>query len=120
MSIQNPSTESDEPADVVEASDDDSPKSESSVPLTKARQKAIDAKTRKSKARLGRPDSLNPAWLVPTMLSLLVGGLVWIVVFYVASGLLPYNIPIPAFGQWNLAVGFGLILGGGILSTRYR
>jgi len=46
-------------------------------------------------------------------------GLVWIVVFYVTAqtGL---GLPVPAFGQWNLLVGFLLIIAGFIMTTRWR
>ena len=58
----------------------------------------------------------NPPWLVPTMVSLLVGGLVWVVVTY----LLQSAGPIPGIGQWNLAVGFAAMIGGLVLTTRWH
>ncbi|SNS99122.1 Uncharacterised protein family (UPF0233) [Micrococcales bacterium KH10] len=116
------SHESEEPDDAVELYEEDETGTEngnpSGVELTKARQKATAANQRKAAARQAKPSSVNPAWLVPTMLALLIGGLVWIVVFYVTSGHM--TLPIPSLGQWNLAVGFGLILAGGILTTRYK
>ncbi|GAA2519472.1 uncharacterized protein UPF0233 [Rarobacter incanus] len=92
----------------------------SAAGLTKARQKAVAQNQRKKKPHANIKTSENPVWLVPTMLTLLIGGLVWIVVFYVTSGLLTFNLPIPHIGQWNLAIGFGMILGGGVLSTQYK
>jgi hypothetical protein len=50
------------------------------------------------------------------MLSLMVLGLVWIVVFY----LLGQSWPVPALGPWNLAAGFGLVLVGFVMTTRWR
>jgi hypothetical protein len=50
------------------------------------------------------------------MLGLMIVGLVWIVVFY----LLGNDRPVPFFGPWNLAVGFGLILAGFAMTTRWR
>ena len=58
----------------------------------------------------------NPAWLVPTMLALLVVGLLWIVVTYLVGA----EYPIPGIGNWNLAVGFALIIAGFSLSTRWH
>lgn len=53
----------------------------------------------------------NPAWLVPTALTLLILGLVYLVAYYLSAGTLPLPI-----GDWNLAVGFGVMLvGGGML-----
>ena len=60
----------------------------------------------------------NPRWLVPTMLTLMLLGLAWIVLYYLtAQGL---GLPIPALGAWNLAVGFVLIIAGFGLTPRWR
>ncbi len=84
----------------------------------KAGKKAGKKASKAAVAKSIRPANLNPVWLVPTMLTLLIVGLVWIILFYVTSSIGGW--PIPALGQWNIAVGFGLILGGGILSTRFK
>lgn len=60
----------------------------------------------------------NPAWLVPTMLTLFILGAAWVIVYYLTSS--RWGLPIPAIGQWNLAVGFGMILGGLGLATRWQ
>lgn len=60
----------------------------------------------------------NPAWLVPTMITLLVVGVLWVVVFYLTSSKL--GLPIPGIGQWNIAIGFTLMLGGLGLATRWE
>ncbi len=59
----------------------------------------------------------TPRWWVPTMLALMIAGLLWIVVFYL-SGAQAY--PVPPIGSWNLAVGFGLIIVGFGMTTRWR
>ena len=58
----------------------------------------------------------NPAWLVPTMLTLMLVGLVWVVCTYLLSA----AFPIPGIGNWNLAVGFALILAGFGLTMRWQ
>ncbi|GII98832.1 uncharacterized protein UPF0233 [Sediminihabitans luteus] len=65
-----------------------------------------------------KADSVNPRWLAPTMLGLLVVGLAWIVLFYLTSG--RADLPIPALRNWNLAVGFALIIAGFGLTTRWK
>jgi hypothetical protein len=51
------------------------------------------------------------------MLALFLLGIAWLVVYYVSGG----NLPVwRQLGGWNLAVGFGLILGGFGLSTQWR
>ncbi|AKU18556.1 hypothetical protein VV02_02040 [Luteipulveratus mongoliensis] len=61
-------------------------------------------------------DGLNPTWWVPVMLGLMVVGLIWIVVFYLANG----EAPIPGISYGNLAIGFGLIMVGFAMTTRWR
>jgi len=51
------------------------------------------------------------------MVFCLVFGLAWIAVFYVTSG---QNPVMSAIGNWNLLIGFTFIIGGVILSTRWR
>lgn len=62
--------------------------------------------------------SANPRWLVPTMLTLMLAGLVWIVMYYLTSQNL--GLPIPSLGNWNLLVGFVLIIAGFSLTTRWK
>ena len=60
----------------------------------------------------------NPPWLVPTMVTLFIVGILWVVTFYLTSSGL--RLPIPAIGQWNIAVGFAILLAGFGLSTRWK
>jgi hypothetical protein len=50
------------------------------------------------------------------MLTLMILGLAWIVVTYITQS----KYPVPGIGQWNLAVGFVLIITGFGLTTRWR
>jgi Cell division protein CrgA len=56
------------------------------------------------------------AWVAPLMLALFIIGLLWIVVFYVTAG----KYPITAIHNWNIAVGFGLIAAGFMVSTQWK
>lgn len=58
----------------------------------------------------------NPRWLVPTMLGLMLLGLVWIVVTYISGS----QYPVPGISQWNLAIGFALVIAGFGLTTRWQ
>jgi Cell division protein CrgA len=82
------------------------------VPKSRVRKKAVyTPPTRSAKAKV------SPRWLVPTMVASLLIGLAWIAVFYVTSG----DVPVmSALGNWNLLVGFAFIIGGVVLSTRWR
>lgn len=58
----------------------------------------------------------NPSWWVPVMLGLMILGLVWVVVTYIAQSALP----VPGIGSWNLAIGFALILAGFGMTMRWQ
>jgi uncharacterized membrane protein len=58
----------------------------------------------------------SPPWLVPTMVGCFVVGLLWVVTYYVTQT----EYPIGGIGLWNMGVGFGLIIVGFILSTRWK
>jgi Cell division protein CrgA len=51
------------------------------------------------------------------MVTLLVLGLVWIVVYYITQASLP---GMSALGGWNLIVGMGLITAGFMVATRWK
>jgi hypothetical protein len=66
-------------------------------------------------AKSGGPQ-VNGRFFVPTMVGLLVVGLLWIVVFYITQTL----YPIPNIGYWNLGIGFAILLTGFGMTTRWR
>lgn len=58
----------------------------------------------------------SPRWLVPLMLTSFLLGLLWIVLFYLVPGMPVLS----SLGSWNMVIGFGLIMVGFALSTRWR
>lgn len=58
----------------------------------------------------------SPSWWAPTMLTLMVLGLVWVVATYIMRG----EYPIPGIGNWNLAIGFSLMIAGFSMTMRWR
>jgi hypothetical protein len=81
------------------------------VPKSRVRSKAVYTPPPRS-AR----SKVSPRWLVPAMLGCLVIGLAWIALFYVTQG----SLPVSALSDWNLVIGFGFIISGGVLSTKWR
>lgn len=79
-----------------------------------------ESKRRKPKSTYTPPPAPkpkeSPRWWVPTAVVLMVVGMLWVVITYVieAAG------PIPGIGQWNLAVGFVVLLGGFLMTLRWR
>jgi hypothetical protein len=60
---------------------------------------------------------VSPRWLAPAMVACLVIGLAWITLYYVTNANMPV---ISTLGYWNMVIGFALIIGGVVLSTRWR
>ncbi|MDR2379783.1 MAG: cell division protein CrgA [Bifidobacteriaceae bacterium] len=58
----------------------------------------------------------TPGWWAPVMVAVMILGLLWVVVFYLSSGALP----IGAIHNWNLLIGFGLIMAGFGMTTGWR
>lgn len=81
------------------------------MPESKSRKKPTYVPPPAAKAQKG-----NPPWLVPTMLTLMILGLAWVVTTYISRT----EFPIPGIGNWNLAVGFVLMIAGFALTTRWR
>ena len=80
-----------------------------------------ESKSRKKPVGVPRPETKaapqgNPRWLVPTMITLFVVGLLWVVTTYVSQT----RYPIPGIANWNLAIGFAMLLGGMGLAMRWR
>ncbi len=84
------------------------------MPKSRVRKKPVytPPPTPQSKKR-----KVSPPWLVPTMLTCLILGLAWIVLYYVTNGGPSW---LASLGGWNLVCGFGLIVAGVILATNWR
>jgi hypothetical protein len=59
----------------------------------------------------------SPRWVGFTVLALLLLGVVWLVVAYMTEGTVWIQEDL---GNWNVAVGFGLIASGFALATQWR
>jgi len=58
----------------------------------------------------------NAIWFKPVMFGFMLLGLIWIIVFYVSN----QAFPIPDIGPWNIAIGFGILFIGFLMTTRWR
>ena len=52
----------------------------------------------------------------PFMSAFFLIGIAWLVVYYLTES---HNVPLPIHA-WNLLVGFGFLIGGFVLATRWR
>jgi len=90
------------------------------VPKSKVRKKSVYTPPEgvlQSRAARARANEPSPQWFAPLMVGLLVVGLVWIVVYYVAGDKLGFMVDI---GPWNFAIGFGAMVAGLVMSMRWR
>ncbi len=67
-----------------------------------------------TRARAVQP---SPRWYAPLMVALMLLGLLWIVVFYVAGERIPFMADLNIA---NFAIGFGLMVAGLVMSMRWR
>jgi len=82
----------------------------SDVPSSAARTQAL---TPSGSSRAMRP---SPAWYPIVMAAVLVIGLAYIVVYYLAP-----DVPfMKDLGAWNFAVGFGVMIVGLMMAVRWR
>lgn len=58
----------------------------------------------------------SPRWVAPLMVTLFAVGLLWIVAWYIA----PDAPLLGDLGAWNVAIGFGLIGVGFVVSTKWK
>ncbi len=82
---------------------------------SKVRKKAVYTPPQRS-----QKIQVSPRWLVPTMVGSWLVGLAWIATYYVTAST---NTDLPlltSLANWNLLIGFSLIIVGVVLSTRWR
>jgi len=95
------------------------------VPKSKVRKKvatssasasthANEAAAAAARAHVAAPSS--PLY-IGIMLSLMVLGLVWLVVYYLWGSSIPF---IADLGNWNFAIGFTLMIAGLLMTMRWR
>ena len=90
------------------------------MPKSKVRKKSVYTppegvlQSRATQARAAQP---SPRWYAPLMVTLMVLGLLWIVVFYVANDKIPF---MQTLNGWNFAIGFGAMVAGLVMSMRWR
>jgi len=77
------------------------------------------AKKQPRQKKAPRPaDAPNPVWFKPVMFGFMLLGLFWIVIYYITSSTL--SLPVPALGNGNIFVGFGIMFIGFLMTTRWR
>jgi hypothetical protein len=90
------------------------------VPKSKVRKKSAYTPpegVRQSRAAQPKIAAPSPRWYVWLMIGLMLVGLLWIVVYYVAGDRIPVMV---SLGAWNFAIGFGAMVAGLIMSMRWR
>ncbi|WP_370891332.1 cell division protein CrgA [Janibacter sp. GXQ6167] len=92
-------------------------KARSGDPRKKAEADAVEERKETVKREKVKAQRIgNPSWFVPVMLTLMVAGLLWVVIYYISD----FTYPVKAWGQWNLGAGFALMMAGFAMTTRWR
>ena len=90
------------------------------MPKSKVRKKSVYTppegvlQSRAATARAAKP---SPRWYAWVMVGLMLIGLLWIVVYYVAGDKIPFMV---SLGAWNFGIGFGAMIVGLVMSMRWR
>ncbi len=90
------------------------------MPKSKVRKKSVYTppegvlQSRSSASKVASP---SPRWYPAVMVTLMLLGLLWIVVYYVAGDRIPFMV---SLNVWNFAIGFGAMVAGLIMSMRWR
>jgi cytochrome c biogenesis protein ResB len=91
------------------------------VPKSKVRKKSEYTPKTASSASSLSPSAKglapSPTWYPIVMVVVLVIGLAWIAVYYIAGDRVPV---IQDIGAWNFAVAFGIMMVGLIMAVRWR
>jgi hypothetical protein len=91
------------------------------VPKSKVRKKSVytppESVLEARAGRAARATKPSPRWYAPLMVTLMVLGLLWIVVFYVAGERIGF---MKTLGVGNFAIGFGAMIIGLVMSMRWR
>ena len=89
------------------------------MPKSKVRKKAVYTPPANERAG-GKPVKVagptHPVYIA-VMLGLMLVGLAWLVVNYLAGDAIPFMV---VLGPWNFAVGFALIVIGLLMTMRWR
>jgi hypothetical protein len=87
------------------------------VPESRARKKPVYTPP-PAKQPTKRARRLSQRWVAPTMVTLLLVGLLYIVVFYLAGSSIPVMKDLSSLV--NVLIGFGFILAGFVVATRWK
>jgi hypothetical protein len=90
------------------------------VPKSKVRKKSVYTPPEgvlPSSAARARAAEPSPRWYAAVMVALMLIGLLWIVVYYVAGDQIGLMV---SLGAWNFAIGFGAMVAGLVMSMRWR
>lgn len=86
------------------------------MPKSRIRKKTVYVAPADVRPPSTRKRGPSPRWLPITSVVLLLLGVTWLVVYYLSAGVLP----IKPIHQWNLAVGFSMLVAALVLLTQWR
>lgn len=87
------------------------------MPKAKITQTPVAASTQTSRTPVKINSSGTPIWYKTIMFALLLAGLGWLVVNYLAGPSIPLMVEL---GPWNYAIGFGLFVVGLLMTMGWR
>jgi Cell division protein CrgA len=88
------------------------------MPKSKVRKKAVytPPTDRRTPVKVKTAGPSHPIYIA-VMLGVMILGLAWLVVNYIAGESIPFMSDL---GNWNFAIGFALMIGGLLMTMRWR
>lgn len=91
------------------------------MPKSKVRKKPDAPVRAATTASSGRALAPSPTWYPVVMVAVLLLGLAYMIVYYLTQAGTHPHIPLmDDLGNWNFAVGFGVMLLGLVMAVRWR
>lgn len=83
-----------------------------------SKRSSAEIEQQRAERREARKEAPNPVWFKPVMFGFMLLGLIWLVLYYITSASL--QLPVPALGQSNIFIGFGLVLIGFLMTPWWK
>jgi hypothetical protein len=76
-----------------------------------------ESATKSQENRSRRAALESPGWVAPTFIAVGLLGVLWLVVYYVASAYVPF---MGDLGGWNILIGMGLMTAAFAIATQWK
>lgn len=95
-------------------------KSRKAAELKKKNVRRAEAAGERSTKQRRTPVGADRNWVLPTFVTLMLLGVLWLVVWYITAATGTYIPGLSDLGSWNMAIGMGLMIAGFGVATQWK